>query len=217
MKTTQYVQQERKIAAADTNGIRERWQWGLRILNDPEAMTESGKSLRTGVTEQLIHAAAKVGLNLSRREVQWRIQAARTYKTEAEMRNAITQFKTWFELIQAGFPSYEAPDGEPLADHRTAAEIARDRAAAIARHALDHLQPTLFPTDRFEPELVTLKELRDYTDEMSEMTARFVAHDTERRKYLDQLVKAAGGDESMTWMRAAELLGEQPDGWDKDQ
>lgn len=206
MKTTQYVRQERSIAAADTNGIRERWLWGLRILRDPEAMTESGKSLRHGVTEQLIAAAARFGLKLNDREIRYRIQAARTYKTEAEIGTACADFETWFDLRQAGFPTYETPDGEPLADHRTEGERANDRASALARLALDAVQPSLFPLNRFEPTEVTLKELRDYTDEMSEMTARFVEHDVQRRQYLGQLIDAAGGDESKTWMEAAHLL-----------
>lgn len=206
MKTTQYVRQERSIVAADSGGIRERWLWGLRILRDPEAMAPSGKSLRHGVAEELIAAAERFGLTLSVREIQYRIQAARTYKTEAEMRTASSDFKTWFDLRQAGFPSYEAPDGEPVADHRTDGERARDRAASLAQLALDAVQPSLFPLDRFEPTEVTLKELRDYTDEMSEMTARFVEHDAQRRQYLGQLIDAAGGDESKTWMEAAQLL-----------
>lgn len=55
----QYVRQEKAIASADSGGIRQRWMWGLRLLRDPEAMS-SEKSLRHGVTEQLIAAAKAV-------------------------------------------------------------------------------------------------------------------------------------------------------------
>jgi hypothetical protein len=204
VKTTQYVRQERAIAAADSEGIRDRWLWGLRILRDPEAMTESGKSLRHGVTQELIHAAARAGLTLTDREIQRRIQCARTYKTEAEIRQAMSDFKTWFDLAQAYFPKYETPDGEPPADHRTEAERQQDR----ARQLLDLVGPqaALFPLDTFEPVEVTLKDLQEYADEQDALTARFVAHGEKRREYLGQLIDAAGGDMSLTWEAASRLL-----------
>lgn len=82
MKVTQYVRQERAIASADSGGIRERWIWGLRLLRDPDAMS-SPKSLRHGVADQLMAAAARAGRKLSDREIRWRLQCARTYPTEA--------------------------------------------------------------------------------------------------------------------------------------
>lgn len=57
VKTTQYVRQEKAIASADSSGIRERWLWGLRLLNDAEKMSASGGSLRHGVAEWLIAAS----------------------------------------------------------------------------------------------------------------------------------------------------------------
>jgi hypothetical protein len=45
--------------------------------------------------------------------------AARAYPTEAQIANVVGDFTAWRELIQADFPAYEAPDGEPPADHRT--------------------------------------------------------------------------------------------------
>lgn len=84
MKTTQYVKQEKAIAVADSGGIRARWLWGLRLLRDSDAMS-SEKSLRHGVTEQLIAAAKSSGLKLSAREIQARLQCARAYPTEAQI------------------------------------------------------------------------------------------------------------------------------------
>jgi hypothetical protein len=62
-------------------------------------------------------------LTLSATEIRYRIEAARTYKTEDEIRQVLTDFRTWDELPNAGFPAYERPDREPLADHRTKAKI----------------------------------------------------------------------------------------------
>ncbi len=202
MKTTQYVKQEKAIAVADSGGIRQRWLWGLRLLRDPELMSPSGKSLRHGATAKLITAAKAAGLTLSEREIQWRLQAARTYPTEAEIRNAVSDFTAWRDLIQAGFPAYDAPDGEPPADHRTDTE--RDQARALMD--LIGEQGSLFPLRDFEPVTTTLKELLDYTKQQEELTARFAEHGRRRRAYLQRLITAADNDLSMTWQQAHERL-----------
>lgn len=202
MKTTQYVRQERAITTADTSGIRERWMWGLRLLRDPEAMA-SASSLRHGVAAQLIAAAGTDSRGrdrLGEQEIQRRLRCARAYSTEFEIRAALTDFGTWDQLARAGFPAYEVPDGEPLADYRTDAEIQRDRARAL--EGILGEQGALFPLSDFEPSTATLKELVEYADEMEEWTGRRVAHDRKRRDYLDQLVAAVDEDLSVTWLEA---------------
>ena len=203
MKTTQYVRQERAIASADAGGIRMRWMWGLRLLRDPEAMS-SEKSLKHGVTEQLVTAAKAGGLRLSEREIRYRLKCARTYQTEDEIRQALAAFETWTDLCSANFPAYETSADEPLADHRTEEEKKRDRARAL----LDIIgnQGTLFPLDKFEPTEATLKELQEYTEQSEELTARFLEHDRKRRDYLDSLIEAADGDLSITWQEAQQRL-----------
>ncbi len=204
MKTTQYVRQEKAIAAADSGGIRERWLWGLRLLNDAESIAQAG-GLRHGVAEELIASAGKTpkGRNrLGAQEIQRRLRCARAYKTEAEIREALTEFGSWDELCRVGFPPYEVPNGEPLADWRTDTERAHDRARALAEMGSDQL--ALFPLDQFEPVTTTLKELAAYAEEMAELTARFAERDRQRRAYLDDLIEAAGGDLSATWQEAHE-------------
>jgi len=200
MKLTQYTRQEAAIAASETNGIRQRWLWGLRLIRDGQLQSAGGGGLRHGVTEQLIQAAVQRDLKLSQREVQYRLQCARSYPTESQIRNAIADFPTWFALTQAGFPPYPKPDGEHPADHRTAPEITSDRARALA-DALG-AQDALFPLSRFEPVETTLKDLRDFVDDQAKMTANFVATERRRRAELDLLVAAADGDMSMTWAEA---------------
>jgi hypothetical protein len=201
VKTTQYVRQEKAIAAADTNGIRERWMWGLRLLRDPEAMA-SPKSLRHGVTEQLVASAKAGGLRLSAREVQRRLQCARTYQAESQIRRALADFETWDELSRANFPGYPAEGDEPLADHRTDAERQRDHVRAL--EDLVGEQGALFPLSDFEPLATPLKNLAEYADEMEEWTGRHVRRDRERRDYLNALIEAAAGDLSVTWQAAHE-------------
>jgi hypothetical protein len=202
MKTTQYVRQEKAIAAADSGGIRERWLWGLRLLRDPEAFAPGSSQLKPGRADLLIKAATAGGLKLSEREIRYRLQCARTYKTEAEIRHACAEFGAWSDLRTAGFPPYEAPADEPLADHRTDTERDHDRARALID--LIGEQGSLFPLRDFEPMATTLKDLLDYTEQQEELTARFVEHGKKRRRYLDGLIEAAGHDLSTIWQEAHE-------------
>jgi len=204
MKITQYVRQEKAIAAADSGGIRERWLWGLRLLRDPDAFAKGSSQLKPGTAEQLTAAATASGLKLSERELRYRLQLARVYPTEAEILQAIAEFETWSALIQANFPAFAAPDDEPPADHRTKAERDHDHARAL----LDLIgeQGALFSLRDFEPVTTTLKELQAYTEEMEGLTARFAERDKNRRVYLDSLIQAADDDLDMTWRDAQDRL-----------
>ncbi len=208
MKTAQYVRQEKAIAAAVVNDVRQRWLWGLRLLRDSEAMSESGKSLKHGVTDQLIAAAKAAGIKLSATEIQRRLRCARTYQTESQIRHAVTDFETWHDLVAANFPTFDADPEESLADHRTDDEKKRDAARRLAEIVGE--QGSLFPLDQFEPTQATVKDLRDYAEQMAELTERFAKRDRERLAYVEELAEAADGDESVTWQEAHErLTGEQ--------
>lgn len=200
VKTTQYMKAEKAIVTAEAGGIRSRWLYGLRLLRDTEAMSPGGGGLRHGVADQLIAAAKQRDFKLSATEIRYRIQCARTYPTESQIANAVGDFTTWHDLIQAGFPAYPATEDEPLADHRTEEERRRDRAKVL----LDLIgeQGSLFPLDQFEPTEATLKELLDYADQQEALTARFVERGRVRREYLDELVAAAEDDLDCTWQDA---------------
>jgi hypothetical protein len=205
VKTTQYVRQLSHIEAADSNLIREWWMFGLRLLRDPEVMSPSGVSLKHGVAERLISAAgvdSKGRPRLSAQKIQRALRCARLYRTESQIRRAATDFTGWYELVDAGFPPYEAEEGEAPADHRTEAERKRDRARALADVLGE--QGSLFPLDDFEPSTTTLKVLAEYAAEMAELTSRFARRDEQRRDYLAQLIEAAGGDLSAAWRDAHE-------------
>jgi len=199
VKTTQYVRQEKAIAAADSGGIHERWMWGLRLLRDPEAIAKGG-GLKHGVTDQLIAAVTGSGRRISDREIRRRLQCARTYPTEAQIGQALADFATWFELSEAGFPPISAPVDEPLADHRTEAEREHDRARALLD--LVGAQGSLFPLDQFEPVSTSLKDLLAYTEQMEELTNRFRTRDRNRRAYVESLIAAADNDLSLSWLEA---------------
>lgn len=204
MKTTQYIRQEKAIAVADSGGIWQRWLWGLRLLRDADAFSPGSSQLKPGRADELIRASIAAGLKLSEREIRYRLQCARAYPTEAQIRHACAEFEDWSGLRSAGFPAYEAPEGEPLADHRTDTERAHDRARAIVE--LIGEQGALFPLSDFEPVTTTLQELAAYADQQEELTNRFVKHGRKRRDYLDSLIKAADHDLSMPWGEAHNRL-----------
>jgi hypothetical protein len=201
---------DKEIAAADAGSIRRRWEYARRLLCDPAKATPDGR-LNHGVIDALILAAAKQGIRISRREIQYRLQAGRTYQSEAEFAQLVAQFETWKEAIQSGFPAIALPLDADLTpyDPRTPEERARD--AGITHERLEQEgagQLPLFdhfPADLFD-ELSTLGELEKHAGEMAEWTRRRARKDSERAAYLRQLIAAVGGDRSKTWREAQDAM-----------
>ncbi len=210
MRYARYLRLEKYISASDRGGILERWKYGRRLIEDDTATTPAG-NLKHGVLDRLTSHATARGYKLSEREIQYRLQAAKAYPTEDEIRTAGADFSDWTSLREAGFPAVEAPaDAEPY-DPRDADERARDTARSLARRAeQDSEEEQLalfeyFPDDRFT-EVSTLAELAKYAEEMADLTDRFAQRDRERAEYLKRLVDAVGGDMSATWEQAQQAL-----------
>lgn len=107
MKTTsQYLRLERRIAADESGGVVGRWRYGRLLL----AAKAGRQRLPKGMIGDLVDAADRAGLKLSEREIQYRIQCAETYETEADSRTACAATGSWSALREAGFPPVE-PDG----------------------------------------------------------------------------------------------------------
>lgn len=208
-----YGRLEKAIAAADTGSIRRRWEYARRLLMDRSKTHPDGR-LKHGVIDGLIAAAARQGIKIGRREIQYRFQAGRTYQSEAEYAQLVAHFETWKEVIQAGFPAVDVPldaDLEPF-DPRTPEERARDMGEAIdliAGKASGQLELFDYFKETAADELSTIGELRKYATEMSEWTQRHARRDRERIAYVNRLSAAVGGDETKTWAEAdAAMRGE---------
>jgi hypothetical protein len=207
MKYGRYLRIEGYIAASDSGSVLERWRFGRRLLADDEAMSASRRSLKPGVVERLIaEAIAKGYKTLSAREIQYRLQAARMYESEDQIRKVLADLENWSGLIKAGFPPVQATlDTEPF-DARDEDEKRRDAARELARKGQEAAgQLSLFPDDKYG-EMSTLSELAKYAAEMAEITDRYARRDEERADYLKSLIDAVSGDMSKTWGEAQAAL-----------
>jgi len=210
MRYARYLRLEKYIAASDTGGIIERWRFGRRLLEDDAATTPAG-NLRHGVLANLTGNASSRGYRLSEREIQYRLQAGRTYATEAEIRTASADFADWTELRNAGFPPVDVPPDALPFDPRDADEKARDAARELARRSGERGEQDqlalfdYFPDDKFT-ELTTLGELAKYAGEMAALTERYARKDRDRAAYLDSLIGAVNGDLGKTWAEAQAAL-----------
>ena len=177
MRYERYRRIEQAVAASDSGGIWERWRYGRRLLCDAEATTPNG-NLQHGVLDKLKRGAARSHRKLSDREIQYRLQCARAYPKESQIRSAAADFESWRELCDAGFPPIQAAGDErpynPLETDELRQQSDRRGARLIERAGYDE---SLF--DHFE-KTATLAEIKIWADEQDEITAIIVAHHSHR-------------------------------------
>lgn len=111
MRTSPYLRLQKQIEDGGREDAVRRWRYGRRMLADRAGR----KKLPDGFVAARVREAAGVGLALSEREIQYRIQCAEAYGTETRFRTAVRDFGSWSELRAAGFPPVE-PDGSDPED-----------------------------------------------------------------------------------------------------
>lgn len=207
VKAARYGKIDKEIIAHDGGGIWERWRYGRLLLVDDTATTAAG-NLQHGVLAKLILAAERHGIKVSEREIRRRVQCARTYPTRSQIGQLLTDFRTWDEVINSTWPEYPTLEDERPYDPRTDAELMNDQHRKGKGLNLFGDQATRQYTlfDSFAPETTSLATLDEWTRQQEEITARFVAIGIERRRYLDDLVKAVDGDMTATWATAQAAL-----------
>jgi hypothetical protein len=176
-------------------------------LVDDMATTANGH-LRHGVLDQLIKSVTRDGFTLSEREVQRRLQLALKYPTEEQIRQLMTEFEAWRDIVSSALPALPdvaAKEGERPYDPRTDTEL---RSSHDRHNPLPDgdQQLELFPRSSDDD---TLADLRRYLEEMEELTARFAERDEQRRAYFNRLLKAVNGNEQATYGEARALLADQ--------
>lgn len=224
MGYAQYTKLEKHIAASDTGSTMERWRYGCRLLKDPEKTTPTGHLKRgKGILAELIAAAARCGVKLSEREIQWRLKCARTYPTEALIRNAVSVYGTWHDLVAANFPSVELPPGvdpgepyDPRSEREKSWQGMRDsekrrkaeRPGQPPLPGLDLEMPTIFSHDNHSfrtPVRNLLAEAETeaaVAENFSKMAADLSKVAAEKLAYATELAETAAGNLDMSWYEA---------------
>jgi phage N-6-adenine-methyltransferase len=84
-----------RVDRAEDDGIRARWEFGRELLRE-----RIGRKLPAGRLDEL---AARTGK--SREELQARVRFAERFPDEDALRNAITQYRSWFRIVNEALPS----------------------------------------------------------------------------------------------------------------
>lgn len=209
MRYGRYLKLEKNIAASDTGGILERWRYGRTLVTDPRRTHPNGR-LKHGEAAKLVTEAKASGFETSETEIRYRMQAARTYETEAEVANVVGEFRTWHDLIQARFPVVELPEGvdpgdpyDPHATDRKPPKPAQQEPLTTAdgKPVPAFEPPVRFGGDEHGPRS-TVEDLYAACKESEGYTDRMAVNDARRRAYVDDLRDAVGGDLTRTWYEA---------------
>lgn len=200
-RRSKYSSLETRIASDDKRGIEDRWAYGRTVLDDPAKISATGKSLKHGAAEALIADANAVGRKLTEREIQYRLQCARAYKTINEIRRSTSDFDNWTALVAAGFPEVTVDESDIEPD---------DIEAAEAPDAWEQL--TLIPGAPSELKLrgrqpLPLGEAQvgyfgEYCDQSAEMTANFAKRDALLHEAFAVMLVGCGGDLGMNAVEA---------------
>lgn len=214
MRFAEYGRIERAISASDSGGIYERWRYGRRLLCDAKMTTPAG-NFRHHVLEKLIRAS---GGKLTEREIQRRLQCGRTYPRQSQIRQLLTDFRTWDQVINSGFPPYDGdPDELPYNPLETKElvkqhETQGDRLSEDGQYEGGGLVPwddtdegALIPRDTF-PDSTPMREVDRWANEELELASRHADRAHKRRRYVDSLIKAINGDLNATLREAEHRL-----------
>src|SRR5258707_10860199 len=194
MRYERYKRIDNAIKASDSGGIWERWRYGRRLVCESEMTTARGY-LQHGKIEWLTRRSGE-----SERELQRRLQCARAYPQESQIRQLLTDFRTWDDVINSGFPPYPATEDERPYNPLETDELIQQREADRVRFDEDsqYEDGGLIPRDAF-PDSTPMLEISQFADRELELAARYTDKAQRRRFYVDSLIKAAGTDwQSMT-------------------
>lgn len=200
MRYGPYKKIDNAIKARDSGGVWERWRYGRRLLCDPEKTTPKGY-LQHGRLDWLVRWSGE-----SEREIQWRLQCARTYPQESQIRSAATDFGTWWALVRAGFPPYPATEGERPYNPLETDELLRQQQEQSERWAEDALYGNggLIPREFTDDS--PLHELDRHADARRTLADDSAEWERAAREFDDALKKAVNGNVYATLGEAKRAL-----------
>lgn len=105
---TRLVHLDAEVDQGEGDALQARWKFGRELLSQ-----RKGKQLPNGLLAALVERTGK-----SRSEIQYRVQFAERFPTEAEVSNALDTFKSWRDLVRDALP--EDPKLTPVPDEPVA-------------------------------------------------------------------------------------------------
>lgn len=183
-----------------------------RGWRDPKKWASTGEQLRAGAIETLIAESAKVGPKLTETEIRRRVRCARAYPSIDAIRSAATEYATWWDLVQAGFPAVEIDESDET-----------DAIEEVGMSA--DVQDPLFEIPGFKSVLkingrktdlaaLTVGEAIEYRDMCRQMHANFGRTVAQVDATVDLMLAGSGGDldaNALEAWRAAHPQDEQED------
>lgn len=103
------VDLDRKVDAAEGEGIMARWEFGRELLKK-----RKGQQLPHGLLDELVEQTGK-----SRRELIYRVQFAERFKTTEEVCNTLHTFGSWREIVHDVLPTTKRDKLAPLMSSET--------------------------------------------------------------------------------------------------
>jgi hypothetical protein len=99
-----------RIEADEKNSILNRWRYGRELV----AAKAGRERFPHGYIGDRLKEAARSGLKLSAREVNYRLLCAEAYGSERKLCTAVQSFRTWTALREAGFPPVLSDEPDEL-------------------------------------------------------------------------------------------------------
>jgi ParB family chromosome partitioning protein len=94
VEVDELVELDRKVDAAEGEGIMARWEFGRELLKQ-----RKGKQLPHGLLDRLVEQTGK-----SRSELKYRVQFAEQVSSEAEVANVLATFGSWYGIVTQALP-----------------------------------------------------------------------------------------------------------------
>jgi hypothetical protein len=90
-----YCEVDHRIAGADADGLRARWDFGRMLLAE-----RVGKKLPPGRLDEIA-----AGVGKSHQELQFRMQFAERFPDEDALSNAVRQYSSWHRIVAQALKS----------------------------------------------------------------------------------------------------------------
>jgi len=88
-----YVELDQRVDAAESNGLRARWEFGRALLSE-----RRGKKLPDGRLDEIVQAIRK-----SQAEIRYRMLFAERYPDEESFVNAVDEYGSWHAIVNEAF------------------------------------------------------------------------------------------------------------------